>query len=132
MALFISSFGDGRKGDSFYELRELVKYEHITLDGAPFLKAEVDVPITGQRFGFGDFDPTTVYLTDRLVSETGDDSIQSLKKFPIESHAFLVKDRGNTNVTSVSELQRTHWVSIYDNKEVLEKEMAAMEKARGE
>src|SRR5262252_1557180 len=98
MALFVTSVGNSGKGDALYDVRELVKYDHLTLDGTAFLKAELDIPISGQRFGFGEVDPTAVYLTDRLVSERGEDSIRNLKKFPIEIHAYIVADKKTTNV----------------------------------
>ena len=132
MNIFISDASEMGKGSPFYNVKKIVTYQLITLGDICFLKAEVEPPITGQPYGLGDFDPTTAYFADRVESSAREDSIKTLKKFPIYAHAFLVKRRNQTEVRSLEDLQNVSWVTLYDSEEAALKAIEHWERMRGE
>jgi hypothetical protein len=129
MTIYLSDAGEMAKGSPFYDVKKITSHELITLDGIPILKADVEPTVEGRSYGFGDFNPTTVYFADHSVSPTGDDSIRTLRKFPIQTRAYLATSQDG-EVKSMGDLKMASWVTLYDSKESALRDIAEIENAR--
>lgn len=96
----------------FKIIRNVLKYEHIKIDNLGVLKIETHIPIIGQSYNLGDFDPNVFYLTNRY----NNNYLDKLKQFPIAVRVYIVKDKQMTSPLTFNDLQQIAWASLYDNQ----------------
>lgn len=96
----------------FKIIRNVLKYEHIKIDNLGVLKIETHIPIIGQSYNLGDFDPNVFYLTNRY----NNNYLDKLKQFLIAVRVYIVKDKQMTSPLTFNDLQQIAWASLYDNQ----------------
>lgn len=94
----------------FQSLRKIQSYHKTRLDDRDVLVVKVDIPIIGQKYGLGDYDPDTLYLLDKYDEPL----LTRLSQFPINVYVTIVKER-NSTPSSLSDLNNIAWASLYDN-----------------
>ena len=84
MELYLSS--DEYK--DFKEVRKILEYHKIVIDDRNLLIVKVDIPLIGQKYGWGAKDIGTLYITNRFIDDRS--LLEKLDKFPIHIHICLL------------------------------------------
>ena len=94
----------------FQIVRTVQSYRHISIEGIEALEVITDIPLIGQRYGLGDFNPNTFYLVNRFK----DNNLHNLNSFPIAVYVYIVKNKDVKYLTS-NTLQLIAWAELYNN-----------------
>lgn len=94
----------------FEIVRYILKYRHIFIEGIEALEVITDIPLTGQNYGLGDFDPNTFYLINRHNNSY----LHDLNTFPIAVRVYIINEKGINDLT-FNTLQQIAWAEVYDN-----------------
>lgn len=94
----------------FEIVRTIQSYRHILIDGTEALEVITDIPLIGQDYGLGDFDPHTFYLVNRYNNSY----LHDLNTFPIAVRVYIVNEKGINDLT-FNTLQQIAWAEVYDN-----------------
>lgn len=108
MEIFLSSYDY----EEFYAPRKIVGFQKGVIANRNVLIAEIDTPVIGQKYGFGDKDITKVYLVIRF-----DDSLfEKLDTFPIDVYILIphTHDKIHDN-KSFKDFDNIAWGRIYNN-----------------
>jgi hypothetical protein len=109
MNLYLSS----DEYEDFKRVKEILQYQKIDIEHRSFMMAKIDIPLIGQKYGWGDKDIKTIYLTNRFEG----DSIEKINRFPFYVHVLIPKVSDSFGISSFSDLISIAWACIYDRKE---------------
>ena len=70
MTLYLAS-ADSK---AFQIVRTVESYRHISIDGREALEVKTNIPLIGQNYGLGDYDPNIFYL----ISHFNDNDLRNL------------------------------------------------------
>ena len=108
MKLYISSI----EYKDFSFPNEIISFEKIKLSKRNVLKAHIEIPLIGQKYGLLGFNVTTLYLVNRFDEL----AFEKLNQFPIDVHIFIIKDIKAISPKSLDDLQNIAWGCLYNNK----------------
>lgn len=69
--------------------RKILHFRKEKVENRNTLIIEVDIPVIGQEYGYGETDINTFYLINRF----DENAFDKLDKFPIHVHVFIPKDK---------------------------------------
>ena len=96
----------------FLIIRKIYNFDKILIENRNVLKVKVDIPIIGQKYNLGDYDPDILYLINRH----DENAFDKLNKFPIHVHVLIIKTREKIVPTCLDDLYHIAWASLYNNK----------------
>jgi len=108
MELYLSSY----EYADFDIPKKVIQYRKTVIDNRNVMVAEIDAPLIGQKYGFGDADVSVVYLINRV----DEDAFEKLNSFPIDVHVLIPKVKGDKEPLTLSQLQNIAWACLYDNE----------------
>jgi hypothetical protein len=94
----------------FEEPRKIIEYDFINISNRVVMRAKVDIPVIGQKYGYGGQDIDILYLVGRF----DDGSLRELTNFPVHVHVLIPKP-DHLDFSTVTEMINIVWAVVYDN-----------------
>ena len=96
----------------FLIIRKIIYYQKIVIENRNVLKVIVDIPLIGQEYNLGAYDPDVFYLINRH----DENAFDKLNMFPIAVHVLIIKSSTKLAPTSLDDLQHIAWADLFDNE----------------